>query len=435
MGVQMRPTDAALVHVEAKRFEEEHPALVNAARKHGMESPLTRARSRYKDIDVFSHETEPKELSALDQGHTGRCWAFAGLNLMRRVLCTRLELHDDLVLSQSYFMFYDKFEKARYALDCAMVWDRERRGRRFRDWGERAVDHLMEHCMSDGGHWSMFANVVRKYGVVPEQFMGETRDSSDSYATNVILNKIVRRAFRRIRASELRVDQRYTYIRAMRDVFKVLCTCIGTPPFRATWTYKKKAGDGYEVMQTEITPFTLLEHCRAMLEHEVLCHFPGYTDPGTSYRVELSSNMMGVDPVYHAVREDELTNACRDSLLSGHAVWIGVDWTESDGFLDRSLDYGILCSDLPMTKEESVRCKDATPNHSMILTGVHLVNETPVRWKVENSHGKVDDRDHLTMTHAWFLRYVYTAAVAPSGRFRTTAKVKPPWSVLSVLMT
>ena len=93
--------------------------MVNAARKHGMESPLTRARSRYKDIDVFSHETEPKELSALDQGHTGRCWAFAGLNLMRRVLCTRLELHDDLVLSQSYFMFYDKFEKARYAL---RVW-------------------------------------------------------------------------------------------------------------------------------------------------------------------------------------------------------------------------------------------------------------------------------------------------------------------------
>ena len=40
-------------------------------------------------------------------------------------------------------------------------------------------------------------------------------------------------------------------------------------------------------------------------------HFPGYTDPGTSYRVELSSNMMGVDPVYHAVREDRLTNACR----------------------------------------------------------------------------------------------------------------------------
>ena len=51
------------------------------------------------------------DASITDQKQSGRCWVFAGLNVLRASMIKELEL-DSLELSQSFPFFYDKLEKA-----------------------------------------------------------------------------------------------------------------------------------------------------------------------------------------------------------------------------------------------------------------------------------------------------------------------------------
>ena len=46
-----------------------------------------------------------------DQKHSGRCWAFAGLNVLRARLIKELNV-ESVELSQSFVYFHDKLEKA-----------------------------------------------------------------------------------------------------------------------------------------------------------------------------------------------------------------------------------------------------------------------------------------------------------------------------------
>jgi bleomycin hydrolase len=62
----------------------------------------------------FSHEI--KTLPVTYQKQSGRCWIFAGLNLLREQIANRFELKD-FELSQNYIAFYDKLEKINYFIE------------------------------------------------------------------------------------------------------------------------------------------------------------------------------------------------------------------------------------------------------------------------------------------------------------------------------
>ena len=56
------------------------------------------------------------QMPVTNQKSSGRCWGFAGLNLMRLNLAEKYNL-TDFEFSQNYFMFWDKLEKANYFLE------------------------------------------------------------------------------------------------------------------------------------------------------------------------------------------------------------------------------------------------------------------------------------------------------------------------------
>ena len=51
-----------------------------------------------------------------DQHHSGRCWIFAFLNVIRIPMIKKYKLKD-FEFSQNYLFFYDKLEKANYFLN------------------------------------------------------------------------------------------------------------------------------------------------------------------------------------------------------------------------------------------------------------------------------------------------------------------------------
>ena len=68
--------------------------------------------------DTFS--VDVKAGSVTNQKQSGRCWMFAGLNVLRTILMKKLNIKN-IELSQAYLQFYDKLEKSNATLERAML--------------------------------------------------------------------------------------------------------------------------------------------------------------------------------------------------------------------------------------------------------------------------------------------------------------------------
>src|SRR4028118_1939868 len=105
--------------------------------------------------------------SATNQKQSGRCWLFAGLNLLRVGAARTMKLKE-FEFSQNHLMFWDKLEKANHWLEAVIATGN-------RDGGDRRAGALLEHPSEDGGQWNMFVAIVRKHGLVPKVSMPETQ--------------------------------------------------------------------------------------------------------------------------------------------------------------------------------------------------------------------------------------------------------------------
>ena len=126
-----------------------------------------------------------------NQKKSGRCWLFAGLNLLRVGAMSAMNLKE-FEFSQNHLMFWDKLERANYFLDAVLET-------RDRDVDDRTVAHLLSAVADDGGQWNMFVSLVRKHGLVPQAVMPETQSSSETGRMNVVLRKVLREGARTLR--------------------------------------------------------------------------------------------------------------------------------------------------------------------------------------------------------------------------------------------
>ena len=92
---------------------------------------LTRNYKVVTSIDnTFSHKIDDWEVT--NQKRSGRCWMFAGTNLLRAGAIKKMNI-ENFEFSQSYVFFWDKFERSNYLLE-AIIDTAERPN------GDRIVD-------------------------------------------------------------------------------------------------------------------------------------------------------------------------------------------------------------------------------------------------------------------------------------------------------
>src|ERR1700729_1841244 len=151
-----------------------------------------------------------------NQERSGRCWLFAGLNLLRVGAMKKMGLKD-FEFSQNYAMFWDKIERANYFLE-AIIETADR------DIDDRTVAYLLESVADDGGQWNMFVAIVSKHGLVPQALMPETHSSSGTSRMNSVLRSLLRPGARSVREAEGRgVDAaRAEKADVLRVVYRVL---------------------------------------------------------------------------------------------------------------------------------------------------------------------------------------------------------------------
>jgi bleomycin hydrolase len=357
--------------------------------------------------------TQLDDWKVTNQERSGRCWLFAGLNLLRVGVMRKTGIKD-FEFSQNYAMFWDKIERANYFLE-AIIETADR------DLDDRTVAFLLEQVAGDGGQWNMFAALVAKHGLVPKGYMPETQSSSNTARMNSILRYQLRQGTRSLRAAaaESVAAARSVKAQILETIYRVLCIHLGTPPDSFDWQWidkdKQFHRDGVLTPQEFAAKYVDLP----LDEYVCLVHDPRPSSPvGRTFTVEYLGNVVGGPQViYLNVDMSVIKDVAAKTLQGGEPVWFGCDVGKM-----MSSDYGIWDAslyDLPsvydagfeLDKAARLAYHETQMTHAMLFTGVDVLDGIPRRWRVENSWGTDRGKDGFyTMNDSWFDEYVFEIA-------------------------
>ena len=381
----------------------------HALNNHRM-SEITKANERVEYTrNNFSINIET--LEATNQLSSGRCWIFAGLNILREKIAKKYNI-EKFELSQNYVAFYDKLEKCNYFLEKAIEFidaDRE----------NRAFDTILRAGIEDGGQWDMLVNVITKYGIVPQDVYPETFQSSHTAAVDMVLNTYLRKFA--IEIKELDKDEiKARKEKAISDIYKVLCSCFGVPPANFSFEFTDK-DKNYHIYK-DLSPKEFYEEYIDMdlNQYVSIINSPTKDKPFNKlYTVKHLGNVVEGNPVrYINLEMDRFKDLVIEQLKEGELVWFGSDCGQyadfkggvwDDLYIDRDV---LLQIDTQMTKAQQLDARESAMDHAMVITGVNLDGEIPTKWKIENSWGDKDAfKGYHVATDSWFDRYVYQAVV------------------------
>jgi bleomycin hydrolase len=353
-----------------------------------------------------------------NQERSGRCWLFAGLNLLRVGVMRETGLKD-FEFSQNYAMFWDKLERANYFLEAII----ETAGR---DVDDRTVAFLLETVAGDGGQWNMFAALVAKHGLVPKGYMPETQSSSNTGRMNSILRYQLRQGARTVRAAaaEGLEAARAAKAEVLEVIHRVLCIHLGTPPERFDWQWtdkdKKFHRDGVLTPQEFAAKYVDLP----VNDYVCLVNDPRPSSPiGRTFTVEYLGNVIGGPRVtYLNVDVQVIKDIAAATLQGGEPVWFGCDVSQmmsnDYAFWDAELFDLPSVYDAPFDLDKAARLEyhESAMTHAMLFTGVDVLDGATRRWRVENSWGADRGKDgFFTMNDSWFGQYVFEIAARKSA--------------------
>lgn len=410
---------------------------------------LSRAATAGLD-EHFSHRIKSPGIA--NQRKSGRCWMFAGLNVLRPQVMRQHQMAE-FEFSTAYLQFWDKMEKANLFLESVI----DLRDADFldRDWEMVACRTLL-----DGGWWNFLAGLIMKYGVVPASAMPETHGSGHTENLNYVLGRLLQVHAVNILALHAKgrdLDAlRARKSKALAEVYRMLALNLGEPPAEFEWRYRRQAEgdkdktDPDTVADTSLTP--LERHTpRSFYEKYVSLPLADYAcfyhDPCNElrrhYQFDRARNIVDDECMrFVNIDMDSIKRMAAASILADEPVWFAVDMridqSGSEGIMEHQLfDYGALFGlDLTVSKADRIRFHAGASCHAMVLMGVDLDADGRSRkWLVENSWGDKKGRaGRWTLHDRWFDEHVYTIVVHPRhvpadimALFAEEPEVLPAW--------
>ncbi len=393
--------------------------------------------------DSFSCKLD--DWSVTSQKRSGRCWIFAGTNLLRVGAMKKMNVKN-FEFSQSYVFFWDKIERANYFLESII-------DTADRPDGDRTVDFLLDNVLGDGGQWNMFVSVVKKHGLVPKTVMPESESSSNSSKMNNILKTKLCEGAKRLRdmhgngasIAELRNAKH----EILTVIYRILSIHMGTPPNRFDWQWRDK--DNKFHRDGELTPKEFAKKYVTLNLDDYIClvHDPRPSSPiARTFTVAYLGNVVGGEPVkYLNVDIDMMKEIAMRSLLDGQPVWFGCDCSKQ---MDRDLglwdsrlfDYeSVYGTKFALSKADRLIYHQSRMNHAMLFTGVDVIDGHPRRWRVENSWSDENGKKgFFIMDDSWFDEFMFEIAAHKSylpedlkEALALTPIVLPPWDPMGSL--
>lgn len=377
------------------------------------------AKTKISDISIVNEQNEftksmfsidLKTLPVTNQKRSGRCWIFAGCNVIREKIAQKYNLKD-FELSQNYIAFYDKLEKCNYLIqNIISLKDKEK--------DDRVLDYLLSTGIQDGGQWDLFVNIVNKYGLVPKNAYPETFQSSNTMEVDNLLNKYIRKFAYEIRNEEIDIENRKE--KCIKEIYTILCSCFGIPPKTFTFEYVDK-DKKYHIIK-DLTPIKFYQEIVPMDLNDYVSIINSPTADkafNKVYTVDYLGNVIeGNEVLYLNLDIERLKELTISQLKDGECVWFGSDCSKASDrtggvWDDATFDVDTLFQiDSNMSKGAMLDTRESAMNHAMVITGVNLDNEIPTKWKIENSWGDdVANKGYYVATDTWFSKFVYQIVV------------------------
>lgn len=438
----MKELDIEVLSKLKKEFlkDDKNYIVQNALSQTSIEKVISRRRERTFDVKMlFSHEVKTHGIT--NQKASGRCWMFAGCNLLREQIIKKLDL-EEFEISQSYLAFYDKIEKfnndVRLIIDLVEKQYAEKGEFKYTDY--EFTDHLAQ-VSQDGGNWGMFVNLVNKYGIVPKEIFPETITSSATRVMNNLLTSLVCQTvyqyitLRQEKGKDLRDEFEGEIAKANKKAFKIVALNYGVPKDKFEYLFeiqekddkksKKKKEDTLIPKKFEHFKGTPKEFYDKYIGEDFLNQFVRITTYPKAdlkfnqlYTDKYSFGIYGKKELYLNVSYEDMKKLCIDQIKNNELIWFCCDCLQNrDGtevWDDQSYDYkSVFGVDLYFDKGPAMDLMHIEINHAMTLCGVNLDKKgNPDRWKIENSWGKdAGEKGYYVATESWMQKYMGDAAI------------------------
>ena len=376
---------------ELEKFSKEFNAnpqnqvVARAAQKSGVLAASYNERVQSKLTRVFSTELDTDNVT--NQKHSGRCWEFATLNVLRHAFGKKYKAKN-FTFSQAYNFFWDKIERANIFYNNILATA-------DKPLDSHEVKSHLDFAGGDGGQFHMAASLVEKYGVVPSYAMPESFNTNDTTGFATALGDKLKKdalVLRKLKNENKDDEIEKTREKFLSEVYRMTAIAVGEPPKRFDLEYRDD--DKKYHLDKNLTPLEFLHKYLSDVdlndyvvltnapdhEYNKLYGLPGEDNIQGAYRIKLLNVPM-----------EYLTTASIAQLKDGEAVWFGNDvlrqMDRKTGYLSTNLYklndlFGV---NLDMDKADRLRTGVGEVSHAMTLVGVDEDQGDIRQWKVENS--------------------------------------------------
>ncbi len=360
----------------------------------------------------FSNSVPSKGIT--DQQSSGRCWLFTGMNVLRSKMINEHNLVG-MNFSHVYLFFYDQLEKSNLFLQAII-------DTRKSPMEDKTVEWLFRNPLSDGGTFTGVADLVAKYGVVPQGVMPETFASNNTSRFTSLIKRKLREYALKLREMKGGDTILQTAKKEMlAEVYRILVLGFGQPPTEFTWA-PKGADGSYLSTPRKYTSKSFYDEMigEELQNNSVMLMNDPTREFWKTYEIQYDRHTYdGHNWLYLNLPMDEIKAAAiasiKDSTMMYYSCDVAKELDSKRGLLDmNNYDYeSILGVEFGMDKKQRIMSFDSGSSHAMTLKAVDLDAEgKPVKWEVENSWGASSGfNGHLIMTDEWFDEYTFRLVV------------------------
>lgn len=405
------------IQIFSKKYNENetNKIIEKEITKKGLETTCIDEKVILENQAIFNIELP--ESKRQNQAESHRCWIYAGLNTIKYNIAKNLNIDiNELELSNNYIAFYDRLEKSNNAYENAINLEEI-------DFDYINKENIFRYCGSEGGRWEYFAAIINKYGIVPKNIMPDTFESHNweklEQIYTVKVEKDIYKLLKLKKDNSSIEEIRKAKEKFIEENYIILSKILGEPKLEFTYKYKD-VNNKIKIIE-KITPLEFKEKFLSLkLENFVqIGNLPMYNkEYGKVYRKKYIGNVIGKSYAqYLNLPIEEIKELVVKQLKDNVPVYFGVNITkfkdDKSGVLDARLyNYEEILGIELLTKVEALNMYNIRFQHAMAFCGVHLLDDKPVRWKVEDSYGdKEKNNGYYIMNDNFFDEFVLNLTI------------------------
>ncbi len=393
----------------------ENKEIENKIKEYGIDKVCINRRVIEENPLIFNLELE--ETKRYDQKESLRCWAFSGINVIKRNMADNLNI--DIMqfeLSDNFIVFFHRLEKANTTYEKVIT-------EKTIDLEKIVEKGILKDPVEEVGNWKTFIGIVKKYGLVPMKVMPTTYEGRNANRVTNLFSEIVRsNAITLLKLKQQNkniIEIRKVKNKMLEENYEFLSKVYGEPVNTFNYEYINKNGD--KIVLKDITPNQFVEKFLS-IDIQNFVFISNVPKKNREYGQKLKNpqsiniNKMKYVEYLHITSEElkQLTiKQLKDNIPVMVGIYIRKFADKYSGILDTRLyNYEKLLNYKALNKEDAMLVGDIELHHWMTITGVQIEEGKPKRWKVEDSYGSQEKiNGYYIMNDNYFDKYVFTVII------------------------